>query len=214
MVIAKSFGYTALHGKSLRLISALIQYGLLEKQGKELKVSQLAMMCLHPESPEERKVAIRKAAGSPEVFAQLGEKFPGDTPNDELVLNYLVRHRFLEKAAVQALRAYRETSEFVERECGRHTEESPPPAEEDSPIDEQEPITAASEPSQVSKVVPGKFRVAMNEDFLVEVHATGLYQEGVDQLEQWLKANKPLVPKQDQNASEPEKVAAKEAEPC
>ena len=213
-VIAKSLGYSALHGKSLRLIAALIQYGLLEKQGKELRVSQLAMMYLHPESPDERKEAIRKAAASPELFGRLAEKYPGSTPSDGLILNFLVRQGFLEKAAVQAIRVYRETIEFVEKECGRYTEDSRPPAAEDSPADEPEPVSVPTAPPQSSHVAPGKFRVAMDEDFLVEVHATGLYQEGVDQLVKWLKANKPLVPTRDSTASKPDEDEAEEGEPC
>lgn len=213
-VIAASLGYPSLHGRAVRTIATLNQYGLLEREGKELRVSELARSYLYPQSEAEKQAAVMRAAGSPGLFKQLGEQYSGGAPNDELVMNFLQRNGFTDQSARQALRAYRETSEFVENECGHLTEESQSAAQEDESKEDQQPIAAASEPLQASKVAPGKFRVAMNEDFLVEVHATGLYWEGVEQLEKWLTANKPFVPRQNQKASEPNEIEAKEAEPC
>lgn len=209
-VIAKALGYNTLHGKSLRLIAALIQYGLLEQVGKELRVSQLAMQYLHPESEEEKKAALRKAAAEPALFGRLEEKFPGGTPSDELVLNYLARQRFLPQAAQKALRAYRDTIEFVEKECGYHNEDHSSPGLDDDAVRQHAPPAAPGPPANPSNIAPGNFRVAMDGEFLVEIHGSGLYQESVDRLAKWLAANRELVPKANRHAPDAKESGAGE----
>ncbi|MCB2100131.1 MAG: hypothetical protein KDE22_04630 [Rhodobacterales bacterium] len=119
-VIAKAMGYASLNGSSMTVISALHKYGLLEGRGDEVKISDRAMCILHPESHEERVTAISDAASDPHLFVELDEKFPGRTPNDELLKNYLARHRFSPSAISQVIRSYRETKEFLERESGSY----------------------------------------------------------------------------------------------
>lgn len=211
-VVAKALGYNALHGKSLRLIAALIQYGLLEQAGKELRVSQLAMQYLHPESEEEKKAALRNAAAKPPLFSRLNEKFPGGTPSDELVLNYLVRQSFLPKAAEKALRAYRETNELVDRECGYYNEDLPSPSSDDDAMQQHAPPAVAGPPAKRSNIAPGDFRVAMDGEFLVEINGSGLYQESVDRLVKWLTANRELVPKANRQAPDVKERGVEEDE--
>src|SRR5438309_12108284 len=64
-VVAKGMGYNSLNGASATTISALHKYGLLERNGDEIKVSERALRILHPHSPEERASAIRDAASQP-----------------------------------------------------------------------------------------------------------------------------------------------------
>src|SRR5690348_4606768 len=62
-VIAKHLGYNGLNGASLKAISALTKYGLLdETQGDKLKVSPLAISILFPGKGDNRAAAIREAA--------------------------------------------------------------------------------------------------------------------------------------------------------
>ncbi len=114
--IATGLGYSGLHGKSATAVSALKKYGLLERQGSDLKISERGMKCLHPESPQERVSAIQDAASDPELFATLTERFPGGRDNEGLLRNYLLRNNFNSGAAGIALLAYRETMELAERE--------------------------------------------------------------------------------------------------
>lgn len=119
-VVAKNIGYSGLNGASATSISALHKYGLLEKIGDEIKVSDRALRIMHPHSPEERRAAIRDAAMEPSLFAELAERFPGAMPNDELLRNYLIRKGFAPAAVSGVILAYRDTSEFAAREGAGH----------------------------------------------------------------------------------------------
>lgn len=119
-VVAKSLGYTSLSGPAASLISALHKYGLLERDGDGIKISERALKILHPHSDTEKQQALRDAANEPPLFVELNERFPGPIPNEELLRNYLVRKGFSPNAVTGVIRAYRETSEFVGRELGAY----------------------------------------------------------------------------------------------
>src|SRR5690242_15075647 len=57
-VIARGMGYASLSGASASAISALVKYGLLDRSGEELRVSERGMAILHPHDPVERARAI------------------------------------------------------------------------------------------------------------------------------------------------------------
>lgn len=113
-VVAKGIGYNSLNGASATAISAMHKYGLLEKSGQDIKLSERAMQILHPQSKEERSAAMKAAAVQPSLFAELAERFPGKVPNDELLRNYLIRNRFAPSAVSAVILAYRETMELVD----------------------------------------------------------------------------------------------------
>ena len=115
-VVAKGMGYNSLNGASASAISALNKYGLLDRAGDEIKVSERALRILHPHSAEERAAAIKEAASEPPLFAELNERFHGRMPGDELLRNYLIRNGFAPAAVTPVMAAYRETSEMAERE--------------------------------------------------------------------------------------------------
>jgi hypothetical protein len=119
-MVAKGMGYNSLNGASASAISALQKYGLLERNGDELKVSERALRILHPHPPEERGAAIQEAASEPPLFAELNERFPGRMPSDDLLRNYLIRNGFAPSAVTGVITAYRETSEIAEREGHAH----------------------------------------------------------------------------------------------
>jgi hypothetical protein len=113
-VVAKAIGYNSLNGASASAISALHKYGLLDRSGEDIKISERAMRILHPHSPSEKTEAIREAAREPALFAELAEKFPGRFPSEEVLRNYLLRNGFAPSAVNGVILAYRETSDFVE----------------------------------------------------------------------------------------------------
>lgn len=117
-VVAKGMGYNSLNGASASAISALHKYGLLDRDGDEIRVSDRAMKILHPHSPDERAAAIRDAASAPPLFSELSERFPGALPSEELLRNYLVRRGFAPGAVSSVILAYRETLELVDHEAG------------------------------------------------------------------------------------------------
>jgi hypothetical protein len=140
-VVARGMGYSTLNGASASAISALHKYGLLERVGDEIKVSDRMMRILHPQSADERGNAIREAARSVQLFEELDERFPGRMPNDELLRNFLVRKGFAPAAVSSVILAYRETSELVGREANPH--DSPEQAQEHA--DMAAPTTIAPE---------------------------------------------------------------------
>ncbi len=120
-VVAKNMGFQSLSGPSATVISALNKYGLLERSGSDIKISERALKILHPHSEEERAQAIQEAANEPQLFAALNERFPGmSPPNDELLRNYLIRSGFSTSAISAAILAYRETAELMERRASDH----------------------------------------------------------------------------------------------
>src|SRR3546814_557240 len=68
-VIAKHLGYNGLNGASIKNISAIAKYGLLEETGGDkMKVSPLALSILYPSSGQEKARAIKDAASKPQLF--------------------------------------------------------------------------------------------------------------------------------------------------
>lgn len=128
-VAAKGMGYNSLNGASATAISALHKYGLLERDGDEVKVSQRALRILHPHSPEEKLAAIHEAAEAPQLFAELAERFPGRLPNEDLLRNYLVRKGFAPSAISAVILAYRDTVEFAGRDVAGYDSRAEPAPE-------------------------------------------------------------------------------------
>ncbi len=115
-VIAKGLGYKSISGPAATAISTLAKYGLIERAGEELKVSDRSLRIIHPHSDLERVKAIKEAASEPELFAELFERFSGTIPNDELLRNVLARKSFVPSAVSTVILSFRETLEFANRE--------------------------------------------------------------------------------------------------
>jgi len=132
-VVAKGMGYNTLNGASATTISALHKYGLLERVGDEVKVSERALSILHPHTPQEKAEAIRAAAAEPALFAELAERFPGSMPNEDLLRNYLLRQGFAPAAVASVIAAYRDTSDMVAAE-GQGYDSASSPATQGRPM--------------------------------------------------------------------------------
>src|SRR3546814_13591947 len=62
VVAAKHIGYSGQSGASDKALASLAHYGLTEKTGKgEIKVSQLAVDIIHPESPSQEAASLMRA---------------------------------------------------------------------------------------------------------------------------------------------------------
>jgi hypothetical protein len=122
-VIAKVLGYSSLNGTSLTMIGALNRYGLLEADGDGLKVSCDAVdILVLPEGEPVRVEALQKCAFEPRVFADLHTNFGENLPSDANLRHYLVtKQDFLEKAADEVIRIYRENVEFLTTEASEYT---------------------------------------------------------------------------------------------
>jgi hypothetical protein len=114
---ADRLGYSGLNGKSLAVLAALGKFGLLEGRGEETRVSDLAVRILaFPPGSAERRAALREAAGRPELFAELDERFPRGQASDGAIRAWLITRGFIPPAAEAAVRAYRETRQLLEAE--------------------------------------------------------------------------------------------------
>jgi hypothetical protein len=132
-VLALHLGYKSLSGASLPLLSALAKYGLIEGRGDDTRVSDLAVRIISGKSATaERFKNIQEAATKPELFAALDKQFPTGRVSEEAIRSFLHGRRFTASAADAAIRAYRETKDFVEgaiHERERWSETGPSPVE-------------------------------------------------------------------------------------
>lgn len=143
---AKSMGYSGSSGASDKTIANLAHYGLAEKAGKgEIRVTQLAVDILRPESDATKSVAIREAAGNPQLFALLTEKFPDGHFSPDALKNSLSRMGFQEAAIPSASRAYAETCQFLEQ-VGAYDSYDKPQSDgaESVPLNGKRPFGGAS----------------------------------------------------------------------
>ena len=113
-VAAERLGYSGLNGKSLAVLAALGRYGLVEGRGDEVRVSDLAARILaYPPTAPERHQAVADAAHAPALFGRLDERFAQGQASDAAIRAWLVTQGFIPPAAESAVRAYRETKQFL-----------------------------------------------------------------------------------------------------
>ncbi len=124
-VVAVAMGYTSLNGNSATAISSLKKFGLLEDEGKELKISPEALTILvEPMGSPERARKIVEIAFRPALFQSLSTAYPGRAPNDEILRSFLLRNGFVQSTVDLPIRAYRETMELVEKERAFYNDDS------------------------------------------------------------------------------------------
>ena len=198
-VLAKHMGYNGINGASLKVLSALGKYGLLEEvNGDKMRVSALAMSILYPSSDAEKARSIQEAAFKPPLFTEMQEEWGDASPSDANMRSYLVRRSFATDAIDRVIEAYRGTMELVSRSA---TEFNPPPTAASATSDAPVPAltrsvaaSAASVPQMHSiSLTENTLRVSMTDSGL-EVHAGLVDVEGVDRLIKILEANKLLLP--------------------
>lgn len=190
-VVAHGLGFNKLHGQSRRFISALSQYGLLEKvDGGELRISELAMLCLFPQSEQEHAEAVHQAASSPKLFRELQEKYPDSLPTEEIISSWLVRLKFSPTGAERAAIAYRETMEYVESLSVAPSSEDPAAESAVDPADDGVETSSARPPESPASyggaLAPGQFQVTADENARVSVHALQLDRDKVQKLRDML----------------------------
>jgi hypothetical protein len=112
-VAAKHMGYTGLTGRTLKLLGALSQYGLIEKVAKgQVRVSKNAVSILHWSDEDEKREAIAKAGTSPALFRRIRTTFQ-DEPSERTITSFLIKEGFTDSAIPAVLKSYRETNRFL-----------------------------------------------------------------------------------------------------
>lgn len=142
--VAKDLGYGGLNGGSVSLIGTLKTYGLLSEDKEGVGVTGDAVTILRaPEGDADRREALLKVAFAPRVFTDLRDAYgddPDELPSDATMQYRLEKNGFLEKAAGEVIRTYRDNLGFV---LGDNTEYTA--ADE---LVEQQPMEVEVQPQQ------------------------------------------------------------------
>jgi hypothetical protein len=139
---ARDMGYSGLTGRSLKVLAALLQFGLLNKAGKgQVKVTQTAVDILHGIDPADRNAALLQAGRAPSLFQELHERFPEGPPSENAIRSYLIQQGFADVAIGPAITAYMDTYHYLENisESESHGEGSDEAPESD-PQSEEPPM--------------------------------------------------------------------------
>ena len=116
---ALALGYNSLSGASRTKLSGLRKFDLVEDTGNGIRVSDLTMRILHPESPDEKQDALLQAATAPALFRDLAELRGA---SDENLISRLVRQGFTEAGAKLAVASFRKTMSLVTGEASGYDE--------------------------------------------------------------------------------------------
>lgn len=119
----RSWGYTSLNGASLRVLSALRQYGLLDGNNEELRISGRGLtILLEPETSPEYTQALEEALHAPALFQDLLDEYADGLPSDGAIISYLVRKQEFGEASAKALiGSFRESVELVREKNASYT---------------------------------------------------------------------------------------------
>lgn len=109
--IAVGMGYGSLNGASARAAAALVHYGLLDREKDQYSLSPLAKRYLLPVTDTDQDVAIKEAALSPALFADIFESFKGQVIprqfQNRLIQEFGIQH----KVASDVERVFKATME-------------------------------------------------------------------------------------------------------
>ena len=119
-VVMHHWGYKEESSTGYSCMAALKKYGLIEHDGmgenKQIRLSNLALAILLDENPDSpsRIDALRTAAMSPRIHAELWERYGSDLPSDQSLKRYLVLEKSFNEAAVdELLEEYKQTISFA-----------------------------------------------------------------------------------------------------
>jgi hypothetical protein len=144
-VAAEHMGYSGLTGRTLKLLGALSQFGLLDKVGKgNVRVSKTAVSILHGIDDDEKRSALAVAAGTPALFKRIRDTF--DNPSDKTITSFLMKEGFTDTAVAPVIKSYTETNSYLAQQGvteshgggGAKVAESEPGDQEDDDVIEVE----------------------------------------------------------------------------
>jgi hypothetical protein len=143
--VAKDLGYSGLTGRSVVILGALNQYGLVENTTKgQMKVSQIAADILHGYPESVRLEALYKAGRTPSLFKAIFDKFDNHVPSDNAVRSFLIQSGFTNDGAEKALKTFSDTNRFLEVKgaCESYSEQPQiaPESAPDTTTQEQKPV--------------------------------------------------------------------------
>lgn len=188
-------GYSSLNGASATALAALKQYGLVNDSGKgTLRLSDLALDLLEPETEAGRAAAIRTAAFNPDLFASLFERFPGSIPSESNLRAHLLRQQFSNSAVKAVVPAYLATCEYLEtaktfeqnNSLRKTVSEKPEMEGLESQGGSQEPLNASPSPTYGDTSRSNRRMIFDTEEGeVVFTYPDNLSEESVEDIEEW-----------------------------
>ena len=133
-VIAEDLGYSGLNGRSLSLIGALRQYGILEGSGDTTRVSDDAVTYFVRDDGPEKTEAMKRMIYNPSLFEELKGQFGDALPSEGNLKHILVMKGFSEDSAADVIRVYKANAELVGGNTSEYTE----------PVEEPKPMSSAA----------------------------------------------------------------------
>jgi len=102
------------------VISALSKYGLLERSGEGLRLSDNALKIIAERPGTAGRVeALRRAAEAPTLFGELAKAYPGDTvPSPETLESDLIQRGLRERLRPGQFSLSRHLGACIVRGCG------------------------------------------------------------------------------------------------
>lgn len=121
-VAAEAMGYAGINGSSLKTISSLRKYGLLEGRGDDVRLSRDAQILVidDPKSVD-YNAAIAKCAMAPEVYAEINKQFPG-VASERNISVYLEKQGFKPDAAASVAKNYKDSMTLVSAQVPPYNE--------------------------------------------------------------------------------------------
>lgn len=117
VVAVKAWGYNRLHGRSLTVLAAIAQYGLIRYQGGNVGITDDAFTIIEaPRNSLERKVALERCAKLPTIFDELHQSYAENLPSDEALKWTLKQRGFTDDGAQTTVECFRDTNMFVKEE--------------------------------------------------------------------------------------------------
>lgn len=139
---AKDLGYSGLTGRSLKVLGAMNQHGLIDNVSKgQVRVTQTAQDILIGFPEAVKRAAITKAGHTPSLYQGIYDRFEGAIPGENAVRFFLLQNGFTNEGVEKALRNFADTNRYVEMYGDSESYEDATESDSESAPAPQEPET-------------------------------------------------------------------------
>jgi len=121
-VVAADLGYSSINGRSLSLIGALRQYGILEGTSEAMRISDDAVSYFELDDGTEIQAAMSRMILKPPLFAEMKQQFGSPIPSEANLRHWLIKKGFIPKAADDVIRVYKANIELAGGEESGYSE--------------------------------------------------------------------------------------------
>lgn len=151
---AKDMGYSGLTGRSIAMLGALAQYGLVARAGKgDLRVTPVAVDILHGLTEADKKTALRQAGTAPKLFKSIYDRFTDGVPSENVIRSFLIQQGYADNAISPAIKAFQHTNQFLQ-EAGVTDSDGVEDADESDVSLPEEPEVQVSLPALIPTPSP------------------------------------------------------------